>query len=133
MSENSEDRERSTDAAIAAPCDGGLAVRAYFDAKTREYLRSVVDAALIEEHRRNPHAQHRSEALSRLLFYFKSRPIEEQYALRRTSRGTYRITDIPRPGMRPTDLDMVDHPDPKTGFHGVFLRKLGNLMEKHDG
>lgn len=128
----SEDRT-ADDAFPPETHDASRNVRAYFDAKTRQYLRAVIDDALIEEHRRNPHAQHRSEPLGRLLFYFKNLPIEEQYALRATPHGTYRITTIPRPGARPVDVDTTEHPDPLSGFHGIFLRKIKDLMEKHDG
>ncbi len=115
------------------PHDSDTDVRAYFDAKTRIYLRHVLSDALIEEHRRNPHAQHRSEPLGRLLFYFKNLPIEEQYALRRMPGGSYRITTIPRPGQAPVEVDPTDYPDELSGFHGVFLRKIKDLMEKSDG
>lgn len=123
----------TTTAEIATPRDAGQDVRAYFDAKTRQYLRVVINDALIEEHRRNPHAQHRSEPLGRLMFYFKNLPINEQYALRRTSEGTYRITDIPQPGERPVEVDTTDYPDTISGFHGIFMLKINDLMEKHDG
>lgn len=117
----------------AVPFDAALAVRDYFDGKTRRYLRRVITPELIEEHRRDPHAQHRSEPLARLLFYFKSLPIEQQYALRKTARGTYRITTIPRPGTRPADVDETEHADALSGLHGIFLRKINDLMGRHDG
>ncbi len=124
---------RSTDEEIAHPRDAGRNVRSYFDRKTRQYLRSVINDALIEEHRRRPHAQHRSEALGRLLFYFKNLPLEEQYALRLTPEGRYRITNIPRAGERPVDLDTTEYADPSAGLHGIFLRKISDLMDKNDG
>ncbi|MFZ2871534.1 hypothetical protein [Zavarzinia sp.] len=115
------------------PVDAELAVRDYFDAKTRRYLKRVITPDLIAEHRRDPHAQHRSEPLGRLLFYFKSLPVGQQYALRLTADGRYRITDIPRPGERPADVDATDYPDTASGLHGIFLRKINDLMGKHDG
>lgn len=115
------------------PRDAGADVRAYFDAKTRQYLRHVLSDAIIQEHRRDPQAQHRSEPLGRLLFYFKNLPLDQQYALRRMPHGSYRICTIPRPGHAPVEVDPTDYPDEPSGFHGVFLRKIKNLMDKNDG
>ncbi|SIT80130.1 hypothetical protein [Pontibaca methylaminivorans] len=115
------------------PRDAGADVRAYFDARTRQYLKHVINDEVIAEHRRNPHAQHRSEPLGRLLFYFKNLPIEKQYALRRTTSSTFRITTIPRPGHAPVEVDPTDFPDQLAGFHGIFLRKIKDLMENNDG
>lgn len=122
-----------TETSPASPRDAGGDVRAHFDAKTRAYLRRVITEALIEEHRRDPHARHRSEPLSRLLFYFKNLPLAEQYALRRVEGGAFRVARIPLPGQRPVDVDETDHPDARVGFHAIFLRKIKDLMEKNDG
>ncbi|MFA5121453.1 hypothetical protein [Zavarzinia sp.] len=115
------------------PVNGELAVREYFDSKTRRYLKRVITPDLIEEHRRDPHAQHRSEALGRLMFYFKNLPIDQQYALRLMPDGRYRITDIPRPGHPPVAVDGTDYADPAAGLHGIFLRKINDLMGRQDG
>lgn len=116
-----------------APVDKGLDVRAYFDAKTRDYLVRVITPEVIEEHCRNPHAQHRSEGLARLMFYFKNLPKEEQYALRVMPDGTYRITDFPRGRQRPSVLDNTVYATPQGGLHGIFLRKIKDLMDKTNG
>lgn len=116
-----------------APIDKGQDVRAYFDAKTRAYLRRVISQGVIDEHRRNPHAQYRSEALTRLMFYFKNLPAEEQYALRAMPDGTYRVSEFPRGRHRPRVVEDTPLATPEDGLHAIFLRKLNDLMEKNDG
>ncbi|MCB1755480.1 MAG: branched-chain amino acid ABC transporter permease, partial [Gammaproteobacteria bacterium] len=51
-----------------------------FDKIQREYLKRLVTEEVIEEHRKKPTGQH-SEALQRLLNYFRHQPQTEKYAL----------------------------------------------------
>ena len=51
-----------------------------FDKMQRDYLKTLVSSEVIDEHRRSPQGQH-SEALQRLLIYFRSRPQVDKYAI----------------------------------------------------
>ncbi len=55
-----------------------------FDKMQRDYLKTLVCSEVIEEHRRKPLGQH-SEALERLLLYFRRQPKVDKYAIRRNN------------------------------------------------
>src|SRR4029077_5133792 len=53
-----------------------------FDKMQRDYLKELIRPEIIEEHRRQPLGQH-SEALERVLLYFRRAKMEDKYALHR--------------------------------------------------
>ncbi len=110
--------------------DADLQVYAHFNAKTRGYLKSVIDEALIEEHRRQPVGRH-SEPLERLLAYFRRLPLSEQYAVKTEADGVFRIVRLS--GLRgtpPKAVDETDHRTLEAAYHAIFLRQIDELMEK---
>ena len=108
--------------------DGNHVYRDHFDAMTRAYLKKIITEDLIEEHRRKPSGRH-SEALERVLAYFRRLPLQHQYALHRDPAG-FRIVALStdRRG-RPQPVDDARYPTLNDAYHGVFLKKLKDLME----
>jgi branched-chain amino acid transport system permease protein len=101
-----------------------------FRKKQRQYLRSVIDDALIEEHRRAPRGQHR-EPLERLLIYFRTAPQKNKYVIKRDAHsGKYRVAqltgerDEPIREVSPTGFDSLDEVQ-----HEIFLRRVRDLWE----
>ncbi|MDQ0396133.1 hypothetical protein [Labrys monachus] len=113
--------------------DRDVVYRAYFDKMTRTYLRRLVDDGLIEEHRRRPVGRH-SEALGRVLAYFRRLPASRQYLLHRLADGRYRIMAMTRAARdRPEDGEGAVFDTLEAAYHGVFLRKVKDLMELDNG
>ncbi len=102
----------------------------HFNARTRTYLKSVIDEDLIEEHRKRPVGQH-SEPLERLLAYFRRLPLSEQYAVKKETEGGFRIVRLS--GLRGTPPKAVDDTAYETleaAYHAIFLRQVAELMEQ---
>lgn len=101
-----------------------------FDKMQRDYLKTLVCDEVIEEHRSKPLGQH-SEALERLLLYFRRAPQVDKYAIRRESfSGPHKIVAFS--GERGTSPRMVEDKEYKTieeAYHGVFMRRVYDLME----
>ncbi|GAB5469372.1 MAG: hypothetical protein Kilf2KO_24020 [Rhodospirillales bacterium] len=110
--------------------DADVHVYEHFNAKTRIYLKSVINERLIEEHRKRPIGQH-SEPLERLLAYFRRLPLSEQYAVKREAGDSFRIVRLS--GLRGRPPKMVDEAEHRTleaAYHAIFLRQIDELMEK---
>ena len=109
--------------------DGNSVYRDHFDSMTRQHLKKIVTEDLIEEHRRKPTGRH-SEALERVLAYFRRLPLPHQYALHREPDGGFRIVALSteRRG-RPKPVDETHYTTLNDAYHGVFLKKLKDLME----
>ena len=92
------------------------------DMMQRDYLKTLVTPAIIEEHRRQPLGQH-SEALERVLLYFRRAKLEDKYALRSAGpHGPYKI--IAFSGVRGVSPRLVDDREFTTldeAYHGVFI------------
>jgi branched-chain amino acid transport system permease protein len=101
-----------------------------FDKMERDYLKRLIKPEIIEEHRRQPLGQH-SEALERVLLYFRRAKMEDKYALHSASpRGPYKI--IAFSGVRGVSPRLVDDREFKTldeGYHAVFMRRIHDLLE----
>ncbi|EAQ23784.1 branched-chain amino acid ABC transporter permease [Roseovarius sp. 217] len=101
-----------------------------FDKLQRDYLKGLVTPQIIEEHRKQPLGQH-SEALERVLLYFRRAKMEDKYALHRAgAQGPYKI--IAFSGVRGVSPRLVDDREYATldeGYHGVFMRRVHDLME----
>jgi branched-chain amino acid transport system permease protein len=101
-------------------------VRDHFDRTTRRYLLSILSDSIIAEHRRYP--AHPSEPLARLLAWCQRRPIEEQYAIKKESDGTFRIIFFS--GLRgrgPTYAGEERFATFEEARHGAFLRHIKDL------
>lgn len=101
-----------------------------FDKMQRDYLKELISPEIIEEHRRQPLGQH-SEALERVLLYFRRAKMDDKYALHAASpNGPYKI--IAFSGVRGVSPRLVD--DREFGsldeaYHGVFMRRVHDLLE----
>jgi branched-chain amino acid transport system permease protein len=101
-----------------------------FDKMQRDYLKKLVCDEVIAEHRAKPLGQH-SEALERLLLYFRRAPQEDKYALHRAGpQGPYKIVAFA--GVRGTSPRIVEDREYATveeAYHGLFMRRVHDLME----
>jgi branched-chain amino acid transport system permease protein len=101
-----------------------------FRKKQREYLRMVIDDALLEEHRSTPRGQH-SEPLERLLLYFRTAPQRNKYVIKRDLHsGRYRVAqltgerDAPIREVGAAEFAKLDEVN-----HEIFLRRVRDLMD----
>lgn len=96
----------------------------------RDYLKDLITPEVIEEHRRQPLGQH-SEALERVLLYFRRAKMEDKYALHSAGRaGPYKI--IAFSGVRGVSPRLVDDREFGTldeAYHAVFMRRVHDLLE----
>lgn len=101
-----------------------------FDKLQRDFLKTLVSDEVIDEHRRNPLGQH-SEALERLLLYFRRHPQQDKYAIEVIEPfAAYRIVALSgRRGVAPRDVEEKTYPSQVDAYHGVFLRRVQDLLE----
>ena len=101
-----------------------------FDKMQREHLKTLVSPEVVEEHRQSPQGQH-SEALQRLLIYFRSRPQVDKYAIIVVELSkAYRIVALSgHRGVPPRVVEDKIYPSQSDAFHGVFLRCVQDLLE----
>lgn len=108
--------------------DRQLQVYARFDADIRARLRPLVTDALIAEHAARPLGPH-SDALARLLNYFRRAPIPGKYVVITAQPWReYRIGVLP--GGRGQDVTLLDdevHPTEEAALHAIFLRRVQDL------
>ncbi len=101
-----------------------------FDKRLRDHLKTLISPELIEEHRLKPLGQH-SDALERVLNYFRMAGGENKYVLYEMQAGTaYKI--IATTGVKgtpPRDVDDVVHTNKNDALHAVFLRRVQDLMD----
>lgn len=102
----------------------------YFDKKQRDYLKRLVSDEVLEEHRANPLGQH-SEALERLLLYFRRHPQPDKYAIEVIEPfKAYRIVALSgHRGVAPRVVEEKVYGSQGEAYHGVFLRRVQDLME----
>lgn len=100
------------------------------DKQLRDYLKTLVTDALIEEHRAKPLGQH-SEALERVLNYFRRAGVTDKYAvLAEKPFAAYRVVALSgKRGVPPRQVDDVVHTSMDAALHAVFLRRVNDLME----
>jgi hypothetical protein len=108
--------------------DRQLQVYEHFDAKQRERIRALLSDDLIEEHAQQPLGQH-SDALERVLAYFRRQPLPGKYIVVATRPWEeYRIAQLS--GVRGEPARLVDDetfPSEEVALHGVFLRRVNAL------
>jgi branched-chain amino acid transport system permease protein len=101
-----------------------------FDKMQRDYLKRLISSEIIEEHRRQPLGQH-SEALERILLYFRRSRMEDKYALQSAGpKGPYKI--IAFSGVRGVSPRLVDDREFSSlneAYHAVFMRRVHDLLE----
>ncbi|MCU0869325.1 MAG: branched-chain amino acid ABC transporter permease, partial [Burkholderiales bacterium] len=100
------------------------------DKLLRDYLKTLIDEALIAEHRAKPLGQH-SEALERVLNYFRRAGVADKYAIQTiTPFAAWRVVALSgRRGVPPRQVDDVVHTRLDDALHAVFLRRVNDLME----
>src|SRR5262249_31236193 len=100
-----------------------------YDKLQRDYLKTLVSPELIEEHRRSPLGQH-SEALERLLLYFRRQPQVDKYAISVVEPfKAYRIVALSgHRGVAPRLVEDKIYASQEEAYHGVFLRRIQDLL-----
>ncbi len=101
-----------------------------FQLRLRGELKALVNDALIEEHRTTPRSR-RSDNLERVLNYFRMAPMAEKYGVLMVKPfAEYRIVAISgRRGVPPRAVDDQMFTTPEDADHGVFLKRVQDLME----
>ena len=101
-----------------------------FDKMQRDFLKGLISKEIIEEHRRQPLGQH-SEALERLLLYFRRAKLEDKYALHSAgARGPYKIIAFSgQRGVSPRLVDDREFTSLDEAYHSVFMRRIHDLLE----
>jgi branched-chain amino acid transport system permease protein len=101
-----------------------------FDKMQRDYLKGLITSEIVEEHRSQPLGQH-SEALERVLLYFRRAKMDDKYALHCAGpQGPYKI--IAFSGVRGVSPRLVDDQEFGTlndAYHAVFMRRVHDLLE----
>jgi branched-chain amino acid transport system permease protein len=111
--------------------DRDLSVAERFDAWVRARLRETITDELIAEHERRPLGQH-SDALERILNYFRRQPIPDKYAIVCTVPDReWRICRLSgRRGVGPAIVDDEVFDSEEKAHHGVFLRRVHDLQQR---
>ena len=101
-----------------------------FDARLRADLKRSITDALIEEHRAT-FGKRRSDALERVLTYFRGAAVADKYAVLAVKPfAEYRIVALSgRRGVPPRAVDDQVFTTPDDALHGVFLKRVQDLME----
>lgn len=103
-----------------------------FDKRIRDHLKTLITPELIEEHRRDPLGRH-SDALSRVLNYFRRGEMPDKYAIFQdgpVNDCTYRIMAFSGvPGQPPRVVDDRSYATRDEAFHAVFLLRVNDLLE----
>ena len=93
-------------------------------ASSREY------GELIEEHKNKPLGQH-SEALERLLYYFRRAGMNDKYIVKcDVPFKKYKIMALSgERGRSPRLVEDKIYENSSAAYHGIFLRRIQDLME----
>lgn len=111
--------------------DKQLIYKRRFEKRLRDKLKTLVTPELIEEHRKKPLGQH-SDALERLLNYFRRGDMADKYAIMRQPDGFDRYKIVAFSGVRGAPPRLVDdrvHTSIDDAYHAVFLLRVNDLME----
>lgn len=101
-----------------------------FDKMQREFLKRLVSDAVIHEHRTRPLGQH-SEALERLLIYFRRQGQIDKYAILVLKEfSAYRIVALSgHRGTAPRVVEDRTYPSADEAYHALFLRRVQDFLE----
>lgn len=104
--------------------------RRRYDKMQRDYLKTQITPEIIEEHRRTPGGQH-SATLERLLVYFRTQPQIDKYSVAVIEPfKSYRVVALSGVrGVAPRVVDDKVYATQDEAFHGVFVRRVQDLME----
>ena len=94
------------------------------------YLKKNFPVEIIEEHKNKPLGQH-SEALERLLYYFRRAGMNDKYVVKcEEPFKKYKIMALS--GVRGRSPRLVEdkiYDTVESAYHGLFLRRVQDLME----
>ena len=111
--------------------DKQLVYRRLFDKRLRDNLKKAITPELIAEHRAKPLGQH-SDALDRLLNYFRREEMPDKYAILRVGPLTscsYRVMALSgRAGHPPRLVDDKLYATLNEAYHAVFLLRVNDLL-----
>lgn len=102
-----------------------------FNKRLRERLKQLITPELIEEHRNDPLGHH-TDALSRVLNYFRRGEMADKYVVHRMvpAEERFRILAVSgERGMPPRVVDDREYTDIKEAYHAVFLLRVNDLLE----
>ena len=101
-----------------------------FDKRTRDALQPLITPEVIEEHRRCPRGQH-SDALMRLLNYFRVASLVDKYALMVDAPfKCYHVIALSGVrGVPPRRVDDKTYSVLDEAYHAVFLKRCQDLIE----
>jgi branched-chain amino acid transport system permease protein len=100
-----------------------------WDERMKAALRSTISQDLIDEHGRNPRGRH-SDALARLLIYFRRAPLTRKYVIICTiTHAEWKIAELSAVrGNPPKISDETSFNSEAEAMHAVFLRRVASLM-----
>ncbi|QBF30825.1 branched-chain amino acid ABC transporter permease [Thalassococcus sp. S3] len=102
-----------------------------FNKRLRERLKTLITPELIEEHKRDPLGHH-SDALARVLNYFRRGEMADKYVIHRMKPAEERFRIMAVSGVRgrpPRVVDDREYTDIKDAYHAVFLLRVNDLMD----
>jgi len=101
-----------------------------FDKMQREFLKQLISDEVVAEFNKNPLGQH-SEALERLLGYFRRQGLNDKYAIMAVEPfKAYRIVALSgRRGVAPRVVEDEIYPNIDDAYRGVFKRRIQDLLE----
>ena len=102
-----------------------------FDKRIRDQLKTQVTPELIAEHRAKPLGQH-SDALDRVLNYFRRGEMPDKYAILRIgpyAASSYKVLAFSgRPGHPPRVVNDKLYATMNEAYHAVFLLRVNDLL-----
>ena len=102
-----------------------------FDKRLRDQLKTQITPELIAEHKARPLGQH-SDALDRVLNYFRRGEMPDKYAILRVgayTSSTYKVLAFSgRPGHPPRVVDDKLYASMDEAYHAVFLLRVNDLL-----
>jgi branched-chain amino acid transport system permease protein len=110
--------------------DQDVVVWQHFMQRRREAVRALVTDELVEEHRRNPRGHH-SDALDRVLRFFRVAPIPgKEIVIESVPFAEYRIGVMTGVPGRPAELLDERYGSYDETLHAIFLRRVHRLREE---
>lgn len=101
-----------------------------FDGWQKAELKALITDALIDEHR-TTNGKRRSDALERVLTYFRRAAIADKYAVLAVKPfAEYRLVALSgRRGVPPRAVDDRAYATPEEALHAVFVKRVQDLLE----
>ncbi|WP_146347148.1 branched-chain amino acid ABC transporter permease [Phaeobacter marinintestinus] len=102
-----------------------------FQKRLRDHLKTLITDDLIEQHRKAPLGKH-SDALNRVLNYFRRGEMADKYAIMRQPDGFHKYKVVAFSGERGAPPRLVDdktYEDINDAYHAVFLLRVNDLLE----